>query len=81
MHDCLSSANRRIEKRLEQGFLPSPAPVGYLDRGAGKAEVDPERGPLIRLAFTWYYRDGISIQLSNPGGHLFKISLKDTSRT
>ncbi len=48
-------AKRGIEKRLEQGFLPNAAPVGYLDRGAGKAkEIDPEKGPLIRLAFTWY---------------------------
>jgi DNA invertase Pin-like site-specific DNA recombinase len=48
-------AKRGIRKRLEQGFYPNRAPVGYLDRGAGKPkEIDPERGPLIRLAFTWY---------------------------
>jgi site-specific DNA recombinase len=48
-------AKRGIQKRLEQGFLPCAAPVGYLDRGAAKAKaIDPERGPLITLAFTWY---------------------------
>ena len=48
-------AKRGIEKRLEQGFLPCGAPVGYLDRGGGKAKViDPERGPFVRLAFEWY---------------------------
>jgi site-specific DNA recombinase len=48
-------AKRGIQKRLEQGIYPNAAPVGYLDRGAGKAkEIDPEKGPLIRLAFTWY---------------------------
>lgn len=48
-------AKRGIQKRLEQGFLPNAAPVGYLDRGAGKAkEINPEKAPLIRLAFTWY---------------------------
>jgi DNA invertase Pin-like site-specific DNA recombinase len=56
-------AKRGIEKRLEQGFYPSPAPVGYLDRGAGKAkEIDPERGPLIRLAFTWYATGGYTLR-------------------
>lgn len=48
-------AKRGIQKRLDQGLLPNAAPVGYLDRGAGKAkEIDPDKGPLIRLAFTWY---------------------------
>ncbi|HXA18938.1 MAG TPA: recombinase family protein [Thermoanaerobaculia bacterium] len=56
-------AKRGIEKRLEQGFFPSPAPVGYLDRGAGKAkEIDPERGPLVRLAFTWYATGDYTLQ-------------------
>jgi site-specific DNA recombinase len=46
-------AKRGIQKRLEQGFLPCPAPVGYLDAGKAKPKlVDPERAPLVRLAFT-----------------------------
>ena len=41
--------------RLKQGFYPRPAPLGYLDRGAGKAKApDPERASLIRHAFELY---------------------------
>lgn len=41
--------------RLKQGFYPMPAPLGYLDSGAGKAkEPDPDRAPLIRHAFELY---------------------------
>jgi DNA invertase Pin-like site-specific DNA recombinase len=41
--------------RLKQGILPMPAPIGYLDAGAGKAKTfDPVRGPLIRAAFELY---------------------------
>ena len=41
--------------RLKQGFLPMPAPIGYLDCGAGKPkEIDPVRGPLVKQAFTLY---------------------------
>jgi site-specific DNA recombinase len=56
-------AKRGIEKRLEQGFLPTFAPVGYLDRGAAKPkEIDAEKGPLIRLAFTWYASGSYTLQ-------------------
>jgi DNA invertase Pin-like site-specific DNA recombinase len=48
-------AKRGIRKRLEQGFRPNGAPIGYLDQGKGQPkEIDPEKGPLVRLAFTWY---------------------------
>lgn len=48
-------AKRGIRKRLEQGFLPTGCPVGYLECGGGKVKLaDPERAPYIRLAFTWY---------------------------
>jgi site-specific DNA recombinase len=41
--------------RLKQGFYPLPAPLGYIDKGAGVAkEIDPVRGPLIREAFVLY---------------------------
>ncbi|HEV7766397.1 MAG TPA: recombinase family protein [Thermoanaerobaculia bacterium] len=47
--------NRGMQKRLEQGFFPLGAPIGYLDRGGGKAKViDPERGWLVKLAFVSY---------------------------
>jgi site-specific DNA recombinase len=48
-------ARRGIQKRLEQGFLPCCAPVGYLDAGRAKPKpIDPERGPFVKLAFELY---------------------------
>jgi site-specific DNA recombinase len=44
-----------IYGRFKQGLYPMPAPIGYIDRGAGKAkEPDPVKGPLIRAAFELY---------------------------
>lgn len=41
--------------RLKQGLLPMPAPIGYLDAGAGKPKlIDPVTGPLMRTAFELY---------------------------
>lgn len=41
--------------RLKQGLYPLPAPIGYLDRGKGRAkELDPVRAPLVRQAFGMY---------------------------
>jgi DNA invertase Pin-like site-specific DNA recombinase len=48
-------AKKGIYGRLKQGFLPSAAPVGYLDHGGGKQKtIDPEKGPLVRKAFLLY---------------------------
>lgn len=48
-------ALKGIYGRLKQGILPLPAPVGYLDCGAGKPkEIDPTRGPLVRRVFKLY---------------------------
>lgn len=48
-------ALKGIQGRLKQGILPLPAPVGYLDRGAGRPKaIDPEKGPLVRRAFELY---------------------------
>lgn len=48
-------ALKGINGRLKQGILPLPAPVGYLDRGAGKPkEIDPVKGPLVRRLFELY---------------------------
>jgi len=48
-------ALKGINGRLKQGILPLPAPVGYLDCGAGKPKaIDPVRGPLVRRAFEFY---------------------------
>jgi DNA invertase Pin-like site-specific DNA recombinase len=41
--------------RLSQGIYPLPAPIGYLDRGAGKPkEPDPITAPLLRACFELY---------------------------
>jgi site-specific DNA recombinase len=41
--------------RVKQGFYPRPAPIGYLDAGAGKSKlIDPETAPLVRTAFDLY---------------------------
>jgi DNA invertase Pin-like site-specific DNA recombinase len=44
-----------MEGRLKQGLFPWAAPIGYLDKGGGKAKVpDPERAPFVRQAFELY---------------------------
>jgi site-specific DNA recombinase len=49
--------------RLKQGVYPLPAPVGYLDRGAGiPKEIDPMAGPLVRYAFERYAVGDIGLQ-------------------
>jgi DNA invertase Pin-like site-specific DNA recombinase len=41
--------------RLKQGFMPMPAPLGYIDNGAAKPKtIDPIMGPLVREAFDLY---------------------------
>lgn len=41
--------------RIKQGLYPLPAPLGYLDKGKGKAkEPDLVNGPLVRKAFELY---------------------------
>ena len=48
-------ARKGFYGRIKQGFLPMPAPVGYLDVGAGQPKViDPVKGPLVRTAFELY---------------------------
>lgn len=48
-------AKKGFYGRLKQGILPRPAPVGYLDVGAGKPKtIDPVKGPLVRQAFELY---------------------------
>lgn len=48
-------ALKGIRGRLRQGILPLPAPLGYLDCGAGKPKaIDPVKGPLVRRAFELY---------------------------
>jgi len=41
--------------RLKQGILPRPAPVGYLDVGAGQPKApDPKTAPLVKHLFGLY---------------------------
>ena len=48
--------------RLKQGVYPLPAPVGYLDRGAGMPkEIDPVMGPLVQYAFERYASGKVSL--------------------
>lgn len=48
--------------RLKQGVYPLPAPIGYLDRGAGKPkEIDPVVGPAIKWAFEQYATGTIGV--------------------
>lgn len=48
-------ARKGFYGRLKQGLYPLPAPLGYLDRGTGRPKaIDPERGPLVSLAFDLY---------------------------
>jgi DNA invertase Pin-like site-specific DNA recombinase len=49
--------------RLKQGVYPLPAPVGYVDKGAGNPkEIDPMAGPIVRYAFERYAVGDISLQ-------------------
>jgi site-specific DNA recombinase len=57
--DCIRNIREETRKgflgRLRQGLYPLPAPIGYLDRGSGKAKVpDPIKAPLVILAFQRY---------------------------
>jgi len=41
--------------RLKQGLYPLPAPLGYIDMGAGKPKkLNPKSAPLVRKAFKLY---------------------------
>jgi site-specific DNA recombinase len=41
--------------RLKQGFMPLPAPVGYVDHGSRQPKtIDPVSGPLVREVFELY---------------------------
>ena len=49
--------------RLKQGVYPLPAPVGYLDRGAGIPKaIDPVAAPLIRFAFERYAAQPLGVR-------------------
>ena len=43
-----------LRASLERGRFPFRAPTGYLNAGEGRLHLDPERAPLIKLAFELY---------------------------
>jgi len=56
-------ALKGIHGRLQQGILPNAAPVGYLDRGAGKPkEIDPVKGRLVAKLFELYATGGNTLR-------------------
>src|SRR2546422_5562400 len=62
--------------RLKQGILPLPAPVGYVDQGAGKPKMpDPARAPLVRKAFELYATGRHN--LDTLGDELFGFGLRN----
>jgi site-specific DNA recombinase len=57
--DYIRNLREEVKKgfygRLKQGLMPMPAPLGYLNAGAGKPKpIDPVAGPIIREGFELY---------------------------
>lgn len=57
--DYIRNLREEVKKgfygRLKQGFYPMPAPLGYLDKGAGEAKaIDPVNASFIKKAFQLY---------------------------
>jgi DNA invertase Pin-like site-specific DNA recombinase len=62
--------------RLKQGIYPLPAPIGYVDKGAGKPkEPDPAMAPLVRRAFELYETGRHN--LDSLGQELHRIGLRN----
>jgi site-specific DNA recombinase len=69
-------AKKGIYGRLKQGFLPSGAPVGYLNHGGGKQKtIDPQKGPLVRKAFLLYATGNYTLRTL--GDELFQMGLRN----
>ncbi|HWH60023.1 MAG TPA: recombinase family protein [Terriglobales bacterium] len=65
--DYIRNLREEVKKgfygRLKQGVYPLPAPMGYIDKGAGHPkEIDGATGPMIKEAFEIYARGDISIR-------------------
>lgn len=61
--------------RVKQGLYPLPAPIGYLNQGAGKPKmIDPVTSPLVRLAFE-YYASG-AFNLRDLSIELYRLGLR-----
>lgn len=62
--------------RLKQGIYPLPAPLGYLDNGAGQPKtLCPIIGPLVRQAFELYATGNYS--LDNLVDELYRRGLRN----
>lgn len=56
-------AKKGIVGRLKQGLYPLYAPLGYINQGRGRrVEVDPKRGPLLKVAFELYARGALGLR-------------------
>src|SRR5215468_2851653 len=56
--------------RLKQGLYPLSAPIGYIDKGKGKAkEPDPMNAPFVRKAFDLYSTARYSLDTLLPELH------------
>jgi site-specific DNA recombinase len=68
-------AKKGIYGRLRQGIYPLPAPVGYLDQGAGKVKIpDAIAAPLVRRAFQLY--DGGEVSMRTLCDELNSLGLR-----
>lgn len=64
--------------RLKQGVYPMPAPLGYLDGGAGKPKIlDPAKAPLMKMAFQLYATTKYSLERLEE--ELFELGLRSKS--
>lgn len=62
--------------RLKQGILPLPAPIGYLNNGAGKVKTpDPIMAPRVRQAFELYATGAYSLDTLGP--ELYTLGLRN----
>jgi site-specific DNA recombinase len=65
--DYIRNLREEVKKgiygRLKQGLFPMPAPVGYMNMGAGKPKaIDSVMGPLVKQAFEFYATGGFSLK-------------------
>lgn len=62
--------------RIKQGLLPGPAPLGYLDKGSGKAkEPDPIKAPFVTKAFELYA--SCKYNLDSLTKEMFRLGLRN----
>lgn len=74
-------AKKGIYGRLKQGLYPMPAPLGYLDMGAGKPKVpDPATASLVKLAFEMYSTARYSLAALQRELHLKGLRRKSDRR-